>query len=254
MNPRRSEERRAVASVTVVGAGRLGRALSHALIEAGLEVFGPVRRGEDAPPADVVIVCVPDAEIAAAVEAHRSAAQVIGHASGATPLAETGADFGLHPLQTFTGEEGLDEFEGIGCAVAGRSPEALEVARELAEALGAIPFPIADEDRAAYHAAASIASNFVVTLEDAAERVAATTGLAPADARALLAPLVRRTVENWAALGAAGALTGPVARGDETTVERQRAAVAERAPELLDLFDVLTDRTRALAARKEPAR
>ena len=80
---------------------------------------------------------------------------------------------------------------------------------------------IAEEDRVAYHAAASIASNFLVTLEGAAERLAATAGVD----RALLAPLVRAAVEDWAARGAADALTGPIARGDEETVARQRAAV-----------------------------
>ena len=110
------------------------------------------------------------------------------------------------------------------------------------------PFEIEDPGRAAYHAAASIASNFLVTLEDAAERVAAGAGLDPADARELLAPLVRSTVENWAARGPERALTGPIARGDEATVANQRAAVAEAAPELLALFDELVERTRALAA------
>ena len=108
------------------------------------------------------------------------------------------------------------------------------------------PVEIADEDRAAYHAAASIASNFLVTLEAAAEQLAATTGMD----RALLGPLVRATVENWLALGPERALTGPIARGDEATVERQRAAVAERAPELLELFDALADATRRLAASR----
>ena len=63
-------------------------------------------------------------------------------------------------------------------------------------------------------------------------------------------PLVRATVENWAALGPERALTGPVARGDEATVARQRAAVAERAPELLALFDALVEATRALRRRR----
>jgi predicted short-subunit dehydrogenase-like oxidoreductase (DUF2520 family) len=58
---------------------------------------------------------------------------------------------------------------------------------------------------------------------------------------------VRATVENWAALGPERALTGPDRRGDEATVDRQRAAVADRAPDLLPLFDALADRTRALA-------
>ncbi len=91
------------------------------------------------------------------------------------------------------------------------------------------PFEIADEDRAAYHAAASVASNFLVTLEAFAERLAAP----PARTATSLVPLVRATVENWAARGAERALTGPIARGDEATVARQRAAVAgahARAP------------------------
>jgi predicted short-subunit dehydrogenase-like oxidoreductase (DUF2520 family) len=103
---------------------------------------------------------------------------------------------------------------------------------------------IDDSDRVAYHAAASIASNFLVTLEAAAERLAAGAG-AP---RELLVPLVRATVDNWAANGPERALTGPIARGDERTVTRQREAVAERAPDLLDLFDALAAATHELAA------
>jgi len=108
------------------------------------------------------------------------------------------------------------------------------------------PFDVADEDRPAYHAAASIASNFLVTLESFAEDLAATAGV-PRDA---LAPLVRATVANWEAHGAAG-LTGPIARGDEATVARQRDAVAERLPERAGLFDALVAATRDLRAREE---
>src|SRR5204862_3683083 len=99
---------------------------------------------------------------------------------------------------------------------------------------------VADADRAAYHAAASIASNFLVTLEGAAERLAATAGVD----RAALAPLVRATVGNWAEHGAEKALTGPIARGDAETVARQRAAVEDRTPEGVELFDALADATR----------
>jgi predicted short-subunit dehydrogenase-like oxidoreductase (DUF2520 family) len=107
------------------------------------------------------------------------------------------------------------------------------------------PVEIAAEDRPAYHAAASIASNFLVTLEAAAERLAGEAGVH----REWLAPLVRATVENWAALGAQHALTGPVARGDEATISSQRTAIGERAADLLPLFDALVDATRALASR-----
>ena len=100
------------------------------------------------------------------------------------------------------------------------------------------PVEVADEDRAAYHAAASIAANFLVALEGQAERLAATAGVP----RELLVPLARAALDNWAANGAEQALTGPVARGDEATIARQRAAIEERAPDILDAFDALVGR------------
>ena len=99
-------------------------------------------------------------------------------------------------------------------------------------------FEIDDRGRAAYHAAASVASNFLVTLKAAAERIAAGADLPPAQARELLAPLVRQTVENWAALGPERALTGPVARGDEEhrgRPARRHRGGRPRAPALFDL-------------------
>jgi predicted short-subunit dehydrogenase-like oxidoreductase (DUF2520 family) len=246
------------ASVGVVGRGRLGTALAAALAEAGLDVEGPAGRGE-APAGEAIVLCVPDAEIGAAAEAVAGAAPLVGHTSGATPLAALapveqagGAVFGLHPLQSFSAEDErppLERFAGAGCAVAGSTPGALAAAEGLARALGMKPFAIADEARPAYHAAASVASNFLVTLEAAAEEIAAGAGLGGADARELLAPLVRRTIDNWAELGPERALTGPVARRDEATVEAQRAAVTQAAPHLLGLFDELVERTRALAGQ-----
>ena len=140
----------------------------------------------------------------------------LGHCSGATGLDALGAHeaFSLHPLMTVPSDAPPGVLEGAGAAVAGSTPRATSVALTLAELLGMRPIEIDDDDRVAYHAAASIASNFLVALEDAAERVAATAGLP----RELLAPLVRATVENWARLGSTRALTGPVARGDAETV------------------------------------
>ncbi len=237
------------ARVAVIGGGRLGAALAGALRATGAAVEGPLGRGER-PAADAVLLCVPDSEIPAAAAAMAGSASLVGHTSGATPLsalAPAGATaFGLHPLQTFSGGERPDRFAGAGCAVAGDDARALAFATSLAERLGMRPFPISDADRAAYHAAASIASNFLVTIQAAAERVAGGAGLEPSQARELLAPLVRSTVENWAAAGPERALTGPVARGDEDTVARQREAVADHAPELLSLFDELLEHTRSL--------
>ncbi len=229
-----------VASVGIVGRGRVGRALAAALRECGYAVGEPAARGE-VPPGDAILLCVPDAEIPAAAAAVAGAARFVGHTSGATPLGSL--DFALHPLQTITGEGA--ELRGAGAAIAGATPAALALARTLAERLGMIPFEVRDDQRAAYHAAASIASNYLVTLEWAAEQLAARAGI-----EAPFGPLVRATAENVVALGSRAALTGPIARGDEATVGAQRDAVAELAPELLSLFDALADRTRALAATR----
>ena len=228
-------------SVAIVGRGRLGRALADSLRAAGVSVQGPLGRGADGAGADVVLLCVPDGEIAPAA-ARVAPGRLVGHCSGATTLAPlAGHDaFSLHPLQTVSGPD--TSFAGCGCAIAGSTPEALELARGLALAARMEPFEIDDSARAAYHASASIASNFLVTLEGAAEELAATAGVD----RAALVPLVRAAVENWAAAGAERALTGPIARGDEDTVARQRDAVAERTPDLLPLFDALVATTRGL--------
>jgi predicted short-subunit dehydrogenase-like oxidoreductase (DUF2520 family) len=253
MTPTTPIPRNSIATATIVGRGRVGRALAEAFTAAGMAVSGPALRGESVPDADVILICVPDAGIAAVIAALEGASGLVGHVSGATSLAASGADFGLHPLQTFTGDEGTEAFRGVGCAVAGRTPSALAVAEELATRIGARPFPIEDEHRAGYHAAASIAANFTVTILAAAEQIAATAGLSETDARALLVPLVRSTVENWTARGPAAALTGPIARGDEQTVQAQRDAIAADAPDLLAMFDTLVTRTRHLAARNRAA-
>jgi predicted short-subunit dehydrogenase-like oxidoreductase (DUF2520 family) len=243
--------------VGVVGAGRLGSALAAALRDVGYAVDGPARRGQ-VPAGDAILICVPDDEIENAAATVAGASPLVGHTSGATPLsalepaARAGAAlFGFHPLQTFSGAAG--EFDGAGCAIAGTTSEAIAFARTLAMDLGMTPFEIDDHARPAYHAAASIASNFLVTLQAAAERLALAAGLEPSEVRQLLAPLVRRSVDNWAELGPEAALTGPIVRGDERTVEAQRQAVAAAAPELLDLFDELARQTRALARHKVPA-
>jgi len=232
-------------SIAVVGAGRLGTVLVRALVEGGFDARGPLGREDLVDSVGIAILCVPDAAIHAAAEAARPHARLIGHVSGATGLHDV--DFSIHPLQTFTGSESPDVFHGIGAAIDGRTPEALALAEKLALALGAQPFRVDDAHRAGYHAAASIASNLLLAVLDAAEHVAGSAGIPADGARAILAPLVRQTVENWAERGAADALTGPIARGDEDTVARQRAAVAERNPELLELVDALTARTRVVA-------
>jgi predicted short-subunit dehydrogenase-like oxidoreductase (DUF2520 family) len=241
-----TSDNRSCRRLAIVGRGRMGFALAEALSGAGYEVDGPRGRGADGAGADAVLLCVPDREIADAA-ARIAPGPLVGHCSGATGLDVLASReaFSLHPLMTVTAE-GAD-FVGAGAAVAGSTPRALALAEELARALHMRPVEVREADRAAYHTAASIASNFLVTLEAAAERVAGSVGVD----RALLVPLVRATVENWARLGSARALTGPVARGDEATIDRQRRALVAAAPELLGLFDALVEATRALAAHRE---
>ena len=248
--PQGNWTRQRMTSIAIVGRGRLGTALHSALLEAGRSVIGPLRRGADPRGADAVLLCVPDAEIALAARALTDSARpLVGHCSGATGLDVLAGHeaFSVHPLLAVTGPG--TTFAGAGAAVAGSTDRALAFAHGLAADLGLRAVEVVDEDRASYHAAASIASNFLVTLEAAAERLLATAG----GGRDLLVPLVRATVDNWEALGPERALTGPIARGDEATVARQRAAVADRAPELLDLFDALAAATRSLARPEVPA-
>lgn len=237
--------------LAVVGAGRLGRAITAAIPGTA----GPFGRGFDGTdtagvPYDVVLLCVPDREIAHAAAAVRRGPYV-GHCSGIAGLHVLAPHraFSLHPLMTVTGDEPASPFPGAGCAIAGSTPDAHDVAEALAHRLHMTPTTVADDDRAVYHAAASVAANFLVTVEAAAERLAGHAGLT----RASLAPLVRAAVDNWAAQGAERALTGPIARGDEDTVRRQRAAVAVREPGLLPLFDALADATRELAPKRHEA-
>jgi len=247
--------------IVVVGRGRVGGAVLRAATAAGLDVTWAGRDdlAEAAPGAAIALLCVPDAEIPAACDAVVAAEpdlRFVGHTSGATGLtALAGATaagaraFSLHPLQTVPDESA--ELVGCPAAIAGTDEEALALAQDLAERLGMRPFEVTEESRAAYHAAASIASNFLVALEASAVELLEAAGVADSDeARELLAPLVLRSAANWAESGPA-ALTGPIARGDEETVERHLAAIDGVAPELLDLYHALAARTRALAAERE---
>jgi predicted short-subunit dehydrogenase-like oxidoreductase (DUF2520 family) len=218
----------------------MGQALHGALHAAGIPATGPHGRGFGGADADVVLLCVPDAQIANAAQAV-APGPLVGHVSGASGLEELlpHRGFSLHPLMTVTPAGA--EFAGAAAAVDAADPDGRRCAEALARTLGMVPVAVAAESRALYHAAASVASNFLITLEVAAETLAARAGLA----REHLVPLVRASLENWVTDGAA-ALTGPVARGDEATVLRQRAAVGHDVPALLPLYDALVAATRAL--------
>ena len=240
-----SRSQGASGSFALVGPGRAGTTLAVALAARGWTPVAVAGRRIDAPSthaaagrlgvpavetadagrhADLVLVATPDRAIAdAALElaAGLRPGALVVHLSGACPLeeldklqgerpdVETGA---LHPLQSFPSVDlGVGRLPGSWCAVDG--PPAVE---RLALSLGMRPFRVPAGRRAGYHAAATIASNHLVALLGQALRVADAAGVPP---EALL-PLVRASVDNVDALGAADALTGPVARGDADTVAR----------------------------------
>ncbi len=241
-------------ALAIVGAGRVGSTLAAAAARTEIEVRLAGRHDALAAyrASRAALLCVPDEAIAdAAVVAAEAVPplELVGHASGATTLealapasAAGAATFSLHPLQTVP-DPGAD-LTGSPCAISGSSAEALGFARALALRLGMTPFAVAERDRALYHAAACIASNFLVALEESAAGLLERAGT-PA-ARELLAPLVLRTAANWAERGG-DALTGPVARGDRDTVAGHLDALRTNAPELVELYEALVERTEALA-------
>jgi predicted short-subunit dehydrogenase-like oxidoreductase (DUF2520 family) len=252
-----------------VGPGRAGTAVAGALAARGWRPVAVAGRTPDAPStrevaarlaapavevadagreADVVIVATPDAAIAetAAVlaPALRTGALVI-HLSGASTLheldgvllARSDVEVGsLHPLQSLpSADVGQRRLAGAWCAIDG-SPRV----EKIALTLGMRPFRVDAADRVRYHAAACVASNHLVALLGQVERLAAHAGV-PFEA---FLPLVRGTVDNIDELGPAGALTGPVARGDDETLARHVDALPD---DERDAYEALVREARRLA-------
>jgi predicted short-subunit dehydrogenase-like oxidoreductase (DUF2520 family) len=213
--------------IAVIGHGRVGAAVAERLQQCGLLADPAV--------ADIRLLCVPDRAIADVARGLHTGPW-IAHVSGATPLAALAPHvrrFGVHPLQTFSRSRGAEQMDGAWAAITGETDEARGVGRRLARALGLQPFDLDDGRRALYHAGASIASNFLVTIHRAAVRAMEAAG-APPEA---LVPLMTRTIENDFAL------TGPIARGDTVTIDAHLAALHEALPDLVPLYRALAAAT-----------
>jgi predicted short-subunit dehydrogenase-like oxidoreductase (DUF2520 family) len=248
-------------NIAIVGAGTVGTAVAVRWARAGHAIVGATGReattarvaawlpgvsvseiAEVVAAADVVAIAVPDGSIAAVAaevaRALRPGAAAL-HLSGALGLdvLETIARAGAvilatHPLQTFADVEGaVDRLEGSAVAVTARDDEGWRLGDALAVDLGGAPFHLAEADRAAYHAAAVFASNYLVVVAGAAEELLETAGVP--SARNALRPLQEGTLDNVRRLGPRDALTGPAVRGDADTIERNLAAVAVAAPHLV---------------------
>jgi len=214
--------------VQVVGHGRLGSAVSARLAGQGLLGEGP--------DVDLVLLCVPD-RVIQAVAAGVATGPWIAHMSGAVPLSALSPHlrrFGLHPLQTFRLGGGAGQLDGASAAVTAETEDARARARWLAGCLQLRPFDLAEDQRVLYHAGATMASNFLVTLFRAARQLVETAGV-PAEG---LVPLMQRTIDNGFEL------TGPISRGDWATVEAHLAAIHEAAPEIEELYRAMARATR----------
>ena len=251
MGPERQELQLRSSALRVIGPGRAGLSLSRALSAAGWRVETPLGRGDivagAAAGVDLLVIATPDAavtDVAAAVEP--VGGTVVAHMAGSLGLDVLGAHprrASIHPLVALPNPElGAEKLRGAWFALAGDA-----LVRTAVEDLGGQWFTVTDEDRAAYHAAACIASNHLVALLGQAERVGAAAGVP----REAFLDLVRTTVENVAALGPAAALTGPAARGDAETIERHRAAVG---PSEIAGYDAMVDLARRLVAESVEAR
>ncbi len=238
-------------SVRIIGPGRAGTSLALALTSVGWDVAPMLGRRDDlsdaAADVQLLVIATPDraiAETAAAVEPVPST--VVAHMSGSLGLrvlAPHPRRAAFHPLVALPNPEvGSKRLPGAWFGVGGDEV----VVDKLVTALGGRSFPVDDDDRALYHAAACIASNHLVALLGQVERLARDLDVPP---EAYL-ELARATLENVAELGARKALTGPAARGDESTIRRHLRALP---PEERKAYRGMADAARRLARTTPPS-
>jgi predicted short-subunit dehydrogenase-like oxidoreductase (DUF2520 family) len=256
-------------AVAMVGAGNLANALAPSLRAAGYEIESIIGRSIAASRvrartlarevgaraatlprnsrAVVVWFCVPDGEIRKAAQ---SVAQQIDwngrialHSSGALTsdeldaLRQRGAAVAsAHPLMTFV-RRSRPLFTAVPFAIEGDS-RAVQIARQLVRDLGGLAYAIQKRQKAAYHAWATFVSPLFTALMATAEQVAQAAGIPPEQSRRRMIPILRQTLENYAALGPAGGFSGPIIRGDVQTV-RQHLQVLRAMPRACEAYRAL---------------
>jgi predicted short-subunit dehydrogenase-like oxidoreductase (DUF2520 family) len=269
-------------TVSIVGAGRVGRALGRRLHELGWHIGAvtgrsistaraAVRTIGAGQPLDtlthqvlnsrVVLITTPDGAIEDVAKslAHRGGKEWSGkvalHTSGSLDsrvlqsLAGLGAATGsMHPMQTFSSQNFPDLancFFGID-----GSPAALQVARKMIRQMGGVAVRLSGANKAAYHAAGSFACVYVLALMETATRLLISQGFKRRQAMRAMLPLTRQTLDNFESVGPLAAWTGPLSRGDFSTIERHVKALANFEPEYLEAYKTLSRLTaKELAAQ-----
>ena len=258
--------------IGIVGAGRLGTALAMQFKQKGACLTGvscktfeetkhiaealgvkPYEYNRDlAKNSDILFITVPDNAIINIVKELMTEDLpndlCIIHCSGALSALELPVDervhrASFHPLQSFA--SGDARFKDIYIAMDG-DDYALAIARELCLMLGARPLNIPSKDRALYHATACITSNHLVAILSVAEGLFAKWTDSPEEARKAMWPLIQGSLENYKKYGPKGALTGPIARGDNKTIEKHLNVLPK---EQQDFYKILSLATLDLAAK-----
>lgn len=248
-------------TISIVGAGRVGRTLGRRLRQLGWRVNAVVARSqaharaaavwigagtpfgrisEDILSADVILVSTPDSAVAEVAEDLARVAtknvkrKIVLHTSGALdssvlkPLARLGAATGsIHPMQTFTGTK-LPTLKGVAFAIEG-APAAQRAAQQIARELGGVPVTIEARDKAAYHAAGTLVAGHALAVMEAATQILMRAGFTRKHATNTLLPLIRQMLDNLEAVGPRAAWTGPISRKDYNIVGAH-AKVLRRYP------------------------
>ena len=271
-------------TLNVIGAGALGASLARLLsthhlctlqdvcnrtlasTEAAVHRIGAGRAVADVGAmrhAEITLIATPDASIealAAALAATDAfdAGSVACHCSGAfssallAPLSARGVYCASwHPVASFPAGMLAGSLAGVACALEGDAIATTQL-RALATALGMRVIDIDGGNKLVYHAGAVFASNYLVTVIEAALQAYVLAGVERGVALELIAPLVKGTVENVLAHSPASALTGPIRRGDAALVRAQFAALLAKDPALAGLYRTLSEPTARLAALPDP--
>lgn len=273
-------------TLNIIGAGHVGRALGRQFAAAGVfelrdvltrsqlsaqeavRFIGagrPVADTGELRHADAWMLAVGDDQIAQVgamlAQARLVDGAVVFHCSGAKASSELAAaaqagalTASVHPVRSFADPDAVAAgFKGTFCGIEGEE-KALALLGPAFEAIGARLVPIDARAKTVYHAASVFASNYLVTVLDAALRAYQAAGIPQDVARELARPLAAETLANVFRLGPEAALSGPIARGDFGTVERQHAAVAGWDAPTGELYAALAAATTDLARRKRGPR
>lgn len=264
----------------LIGPGRVGSAIARALFEKGYQPVAVIGRTletsqeaccfigcdphlattalQRANSADLILLAVPDDHIAmVATQLHQSdipaAGSTLIHFSGVHPAAimchskGQASVFSLHPLLPFADRQQAFERLRLAPYIGEGDELARPVAAALCTALGGRLESIPTLKKPLYHAAACLASNYLVTLLATAATLLQQCDIERNHAETLLLPLLRATLDNVAVGGTQQGLTGPIVRGDLGTINAHLLALQQHQPELLDLYCLLGHRTALLA-------